>query len=222
LEFFLTLFYSTPEGACQTYLSLQTADNLLALASKEHCEGLWQDFKDLADVNFLTQFPLHLHQRWFEMYLTVALIRSEYTVECPKPGPDILVTIGDQRIWIEATCATAGEPGLPASVPPPTLTTLEDGPTVTDKPINEMALRISNSLNTKQEAFRHYIESGIVSPDDVMVVAINIGDIPGAGSDIVELMCRTLYGLGDTQLTIDKESSPNYSRRVANLTVSVD
>lgn len=60
------------------------------------------------------------------MYLTVTLLSNEaicgFTVSCPKPLPDILLTFSDQRVWVEAIAPTAGQMGRPA-----TLTEAESG-----------------------------------------------------------------------------------------------
>lgn len=201
--FTLTLFDSKPANACPAFLNLQLADSPQAKAGREHCEDLWKDFSALADHHFLSQFPLHLHQRWFEMYLTVVLIRAGYAVECPKPGPDILLTINGKRIWIEAVCSTSGESEKVDTVPE-----LKFNQSVaTKRPTNEMTLRIANSLQAKQEKFQNWIKMGIVDPNDLTVIAINIHGIPWAWVDIHDLMCRALYGLGNILLTIDKNSN---------------
>jgi len=203
----MTLFSNVPNNACKAYLNLRAAANDHSQAGSEHCEDLWQDFRSLADKNFLKEFPEHLHERWFEMYLTVALIRAGYEVQCPKPGPDILLTVNNRRIWIEATCASAGEAGKPDSVPVRPIPRPGEPPVVTDRPTNEMTLRITNSLDTKQKQFRKWIEKEIVDPTDVTVVAINVHGIPNAWADMTELMPRALYGHGDIQLTIDRGTS---------------
>jgi hypothetical protein len=199
----MSLFSDVPANACQGYLTLRAAANERSQAARSHCEDLWQDYRDLADKNFLTQFPAHLHERWFEMYLSVALLRAGYAVECPKPGPDILLTFNGCRIWIEATCASAGEHGLLDSVAAPLVSAPNESPAVTDRPTREMTLRIRNSLDTKEKQIRKYIECGIVAPADVVAIAIDIAGIPNAWADLQDLMHRTLYGLGDLQLKLD-------------------
>ncbi len=136
------------------------------------------------------------------MYLTVVLIRAGYEVRCCKPGPDILLTINGKRIWIEAVCSTPGESEKVDTVPE-----LKFNQSVaTKRPTNEMTLRIANSLQTKQEKFKDWVKTGVVNPDDLTVIAINIHDVPWAWVDILDLMCRTLYGLGDIFLSIDKNT----------------
>lgn len=203
----MSLFDTRPDNACPAYLNLQAAENEFCQAGREHCLDLWNDFEPFADEHFRIQFPVHLHERWFEMYLTVALIRANFDVQCPKPGPDILLTIGNRRIWIEATCASAGEPGRPDSVPPPHISELGDPVLVVNRPTDAMTLRIRNSLDIKARKFHDYVANGIVEQFDITVVAINIHDIPNAWMDMDDLMRRTLYGLGNITVKIDPRTN---------------
>lgn len=203
----MTLFTDTPANACPAYNSLRNATGDHRLAGRQHCDDLWRDFRPLADANFAAEFPVHLHERWFEMYLTVALIRAGLNVTCPKPGPDILLTLNNgQRIWIEATCATAGAAGLPDSVPPPQYAQPGQPPVVTSRPTEQMALRIRNALSTKEAVFRGYLTAGIVAPTDVLAVAINVHAVHGLWADMGDLMMRSLYGVGDLVLTINRDT----------------
>ena len=200
------LFAATPDNACPAYLNFRRADNDDCRAGRQHCEDLWTDFESLADANFITEFPIHLHERWFEMYLAVALKRAGLNVQCPKRGPDILLTSGNSRIWIEATCPTAGDVGRPDSVPKPQYAGAEKTPTATDTPRNSMSLRISNALTTKAKAFAGYLAKNIVASSDALVIAINVHAIPHAWADMNDLMLRSLYGIGDLVLTIDRNT----------------
>ena len=108
------------------------------------------------------------------MYLTVSLIRTGHRVECPKPGPDVLLHADERRIWIEAVCATSGKRGLPDSVPEQVMGQ------VTREPTEQYVLWIRNALDEKQRKYWTYIQSGIVSCDDATCVAINVYGVYGA------------------------------------------
>jgi type I restriction enzyme S subunit len=202
------LFGATPTGACAAYTNLRNATSGHALEAREHCEDLWRDYEPLADSTFLAEFPRRLHERWFEMYLTVALLRAGLNVQCPKPGPDVLLTIDGRRVWIEATCATGGATGLPDSIPEPYYANVAAGEQVVARsvPIDAITLRIRNSLHTKEQVFRSYVEQGIVDAGDVAVVAINVHAVPYAWADMEDLMRRTLYGLGHLTLTLNRDT----------------
>lgn len=197
----MTLFDTNPSNSCLAYQNLRAEANDVMRAGREHCEDLWRDFEEFSDTNFLSHFPLHTHQRWFEMYLTVALMRSGLAVQCPKPGPDIGLKINGRQIWIEATCASAGEEGKPDSVPKDISQPDVVADVVTDRPTDQMTLRIRNSLDVKQRKFQEWIADGIVGPGDLTVIAINVHDIPMAWPDMNDLMRRALYGLGNEVLT---------------------
>ena len=198
----MSLFDDIPPNACPAYLNIRSADNAHTEEARLHCEDLWQDFKQIADPHFLTEFPLQFHQRWFEMYLTVTFLRIGFDVECPKPGPDILLHVDGRKIWIEAVCASGGDPESPDAVPE-----LEHNLSVARRrPTDEMVLRIANSIQEKQKKFLNWRSKGLISSDEKTVIAVNIHGIPWAWVDIDDLMRRTLYGLGDEFLTINKET----------------
>lgn len=210
----MSLFAANPANACAAYTGLRDGTHARQQAGRAHCDDLWRDFAPLADPNFAAEFAVHLHERWFEMYLTVALLRSGLSVTCPKPGPDILLTLaGGQRIWIEATCATPGQPGLPDSVPAPQYTALGQPPVVTSRPTEQMALRIRNAVSTKEAVFRGYVTAGIVAATDVQAIAINVHAVHGLWADMGDLMMRSLYGVGDLVLTVDRSTGTVVDQR---------
>jgi hypothetical protein len=205
-----SLFKATPADACIAYTNLRNATSGFVLDAREHCEDLWRDYASLtADANFLSDFPRRFHERWFEMYLAVALQRAGLAVECPTPpAPDLLLRIHGRRVWIEATCATGGAPGRPDSVPEPHYANVAAGETVvaTRTPIDAITLRIRNSLHSKELAFREYIARGVVSAGDITTVAINVHAVPYARADMEDLMRRALYGLGHLAASLNRET----------------
>jgi hypothetical protein len=202
----VALFDPNPPAACAAFKNLRSTDSEHGVAAREHCENLWSDFAPFADVNFAAEFPLRLHERWFEMYLTVSLIRAGYNVQCPKPGPDVLVTINGRGLWIEATCATSGEMGLPDSVPAPVYAKEGEPGEFRDVPKDQRVLRIRNSLHTKAGVVSRYRREGIVPAGDAVAIAINVHDVPWLWTDIDEYMQRSLYGLGDLMVAIDQKT----------------
>ena len=204
-----SLFQGLPPNSSLYYEKMYAAGEERFRRAREHCEDLWRDFAPHADEHFLSEFRgsepdrgrrnLQTHARWFEMYLTVSLIRLGLGVRCPKPGPDILLTAGGRRVWAEAVSATAGQNGFPDSVPEP-----EYGKLV-DTPIDKYVLRIRNSLDEKARKFRTYIENGTVDRNDVLVIAINVWGV-GLGPHLYHCMQRALYGEGDLILNFDKRT----------------
>ena len=164
------------------------------------CEYMWSLFQPYADDHFLTEFPLQTHQRWFEMYLTASMIEAQLNVRPHSRGPDILVELDNQRIWIEATCATSGDPMRPDSVPP------KVPDRVSEEPVDQYVLRIRSSLAAKEEKYKKYIMDGIVSQNDIAIIAINVFRIDGPGPYTDSHMKRALYGLGDPVVSISRST----------------
>ena len=106
-ELFLTMPSDEGSNAYRTLFEVRSES---AAQAREWSEGLWRDFYDLADPQFLDRFPIEIHQRWFEMYMGTSLRRAGLHVEAPKPGPDFRVVVGSRRIFIEAIAPTGGNP----------------------------------------------------------------------------------------------------------------
>lgn len=191
-----------PEGCCPTYEKIWGGINEKCRSVRAHCENLWKDFRKHADDHFLTEFSLRFHQRWFEMYLTVSLIRAGFAIEDSdrKSGPDLLLLIGGRRLWIEAVCTENGGPGNPDSVPE-----IETN-VVRDIPLRQYVLRLRNSLQEKSNKLRQYIQDDIILPGDLTVVAINVGGIPFFAVDMDECIKRSVYGIGDLSLSVNKST----------------
>ena len=203
------LFSALPSNSCLPYRLVRAAGEKRLAVAREHCEDLWRTFKPHATDHFLSEFPLHFHERWFEMYLTVSLIRRGFVVQCPKrdEGPDVLVTSCQQRIWIEAVCATSGQPGAPDSVPEPI-----DGKCM-PVPVDQYVLRIRTSLQYKAGRFSEYIQKGIVRPYDAVLVALNVFLAGLSPIDMIECMPRALYGIGNQILEYNKRTGEQMGSR---------
>ena len=144
-----------PDAACLTYKKVNEATDGRLKETREHCKDLWYDYAQYADAHFLDEFPRNFHQRWFEMYLTVSLLRTGIDVCCPKPGPDIQVKLDGRHIYVEAVCATSGEPNLPDSVPDLLLGR------VADVPMDDYVKRVMSSLRDKANKSRDIFRRGI-------------------------------------------------------------
>ena len=145
------------------------------------------------------------------MYLTVSLIRAGLPVEYRNPGPDLLLTFDENRIWIEAVCVTEGQAGRPDSVPPFEVGKARGG--LIHEYLAPYLKRIRNSVDAKSKQFKKYLEKGDVGRDDILVIAINGGGIPFLFRDLRECMMRSLYGLGNIVLTLNRSTGETVGSR---------
>jgi len=200
------LFAAEPDGAGAAYTNVRAADHQPLIDAKAHCENLWADFKPLADRQFLDRFPFDFHHRWFEMYTAVALKQAGFEVQSADFGPDIQTSIDGRQVWIECVCATGGEPGRPDSVPERVVTKLGDSPVVTRVPHEKIVLRLRNSLREKADKYTTYPKNGVVSPDDLLVVALNVHAVPHAWPDMEDFLMRSLYGVGNVVIRMSRDT----------------
>jgi hypothetical protein len=164
-------------------------------------ESLWPRYERHADRNFLTEIQNDFQSRFWEMYLACSLEEVGYTIECRKPGPDVLLTMGETRVWIEAVAPSRGEDGHPDAVPG---YRLGQG---SDVPDREILLRYRSAILDKFRKFEEYREKGIVLPGDACVVALNGSKISYACMEgLVPRIVQAVYPLGHPQITFGRES----------------
>jgi hypothetical protein len=197
------LFGSGSANACDLYNKLCRPDEFpKGKIVRQHCEQLWRTYHPFAETQFLPEFSVRFHQRWFEMYLTVTLIERGADVQrTSPPGPDIVVNVNGRRVWIEAVCGTGGEPGRPDSVVEPLRGECFS------VPFDKIALRIRTSVDEKKKKYEKYLSGGCVATADSLLIALNVHEIPYASSDVERYVFRSLYGVGNQVLIIDRKTA---------------
>jgi hypothetical protein len=203
------LFAAIPANASDLYLKLCNPDEYpRGKIVREHCERLWCTYHAYADPQFIAEFPVRFHQRWFEMYLTVMLLEDGANVQrTSPPGPDVLVDVRGRRVWIEAVCGTGGEPGLPDSVVEPPQSKPGEPHQGFFVPWDKIALRIRSSVEEKKRKYDKYLLEGRVATTDSLLIALNVYQIPYASSDVERYIFRSLYGIGNQVLLIDRKTA---------------
>ncbi len=181
--------------------------------SKAKCfaERLWAVYQPHADLNFLTEIRSDFSARFWEMYLTCALLEKGaergYTVSCPKPGPDILLDANGGRIWIEAVTPTNGEPGKPDSLVEPRLPAMVAGSARI--PEEKIVLRYTTAIREKYQKYLCYLRKGHVHKNDAYVVAVNRSRLAyrwaSAAIDLPRFL-KAVFPIGELEVLIDKES----------------
>jgi len=198
-----TLF-SPGEATDVAYINLLGGS---CVAAREFAESLWAKYHEFADPHFLTEVRHSFHARLWEMYLTCSLLESAatrgYDVSCPKPGPDILLEIEGQRIWIEAIITTSGASGQPDSV-------IEPNPDGSGRiPEEKLVLRYTTAIREKYLKYQKYLGEGVVKEADAFVIAINGATLPykwaWAENDAPRFL-KALYPIGKYQVLLDRRT----------------
>jgi len=141
--------------------------------AKLHVERLWRTYAHYADRHFRQDARKHFLQRYWEMYLTVALLDAGFKpIKLSDEGPEFFIQIAGRRFWIEAIAPGAGEG--PDKVP-------EFPPGVAfHVPTEQVLLRYTHALATKREKYVSDRAKGIIAPEDGYIVAINSREVPHA------------------------------------------
>lgn len=200
------LFAQLPPAACQGYRNLRDPPSSNAALCRDYCEHLWSRFYPYADDGFAEDFAVHLHQRFWEMYLGATLLDAGHQITAPKPGPDFRLRLGDRTVWIEAVAATPGDPGRPDSVPryEPKEGVIE-GHYV---PHDQIVLRCTAAIAAKFPVqYNRHVQMGLIGPADCYVVAVNHAEAyHWAEVGMPPYMLRAVLGLGSPFVTIDRTS----------------
>jgi hypothetical protein len=149
-------------------------DNSRAARHKQFVETLWCQCSHLVGPDIRVQAREHFHDRFWEMYLAVTLLKRGFELQrYGGEGPDFYADIRNHRVWFEAT---APGPGTGENlVQEPTSTVI-----ATDIPTEKILLRFTSALSEKQKQYSAALEKGITSQNDSYVLAINSSKIPYA------------------------------------------
>lgn len=182
------------------YKNVRDGTSESCIRAREDCERRWHNYYMYCDRDFLIQIRSNFQERWWEMYLTTALIDLGYEVHCPKPGPDVGIVHNGQRIWFEAVTPGPGTDGHPDRVPDPRGGEFEVQPT------RQMLLRLTSAVTGKlTNQFESWRDNGIVGDSDCYLVAVNTYRFQGFSNDgLPPLLLRAAYGIGDMFAAIDR------------------
>jgi hypothetical protein len=204
-----SLFSSALSSDHPAYRNLCCSTTPEAEAGKKFAEQLWSEYYPYADANFLTEIRHDFHARFWEMYLTCALLahreKKGYSLSCPKPktgGPDILLDRTGLRIWIEAVTATDGDPGKPDSI---VAATPGQGYEVPDAKI---ILRYTNAIAEKHNQYLRYRATGVVSDKDAYIVAVNGFPLFYRWADPeIPRVLKAVFPLGHLEMVFDRATT---------------
>jgi hypothetical protein len=202
--------------------------NLKAAASesiegeiRDALEQMWIKYEPYADTNFGKAFAIDPDPRFWEIYLTLAMLdrhnkkvckRAELTLAQRDKGPDICIRKGNRRIWIEAMAPEHGDEELNPDRVPELKPGLNDPK---DNPRRQIELRITGALRTKAIKFADYREQGIIGEKDSCIVAVSGGQfaLEAVGAFLPHAV-SAVYPIGDEVTTLDPKTGQVQTRYV--------
>lgn len=165
-------FFFTP-GKCGDPDYEAVRDSPQPQDCKRFVEELWRDYKPYSDTHFLSDARNHFHQRFWEMYLCVTMLKRGFVIEkVGTEGPEFSITITGRKFWFEAIAPLVGDTN--DRVPE---VEMGKGNWV---PTDQVLMRYTGALSEKLSKYQRYLTKGIISENDGYVVAINSNKIPHA------------------------------------------
>lgn len=177
------------------YLNIQRVP--FVRPAKRYVERLWRIYAPYADRHFREDARKHFLQRYWEMYLAVALMDAGFTpVKPADKGPEFFIEIDSRRVWVEAIAPSGGQgPDKVSELP------LEEAFKV---PMEQVLLRYTNALAEKHAKYRRDVEKGIVGTNDGYVLAINCREIPHARfGSVIPYVVQAFLPFGNATVTFD-------------------
>jgi len=193
----MSIFEETESTDDGIYKKLATSSHPVAEETRIFLNSLWVTYEKYSDTNFKKEIRSDFYARYWEMYLTCVLLNRGFTLQCPKPGPDIL-TKNNPEVWIEAIAPNSGNPDLPDSVPP-----VKYGD-VQSHPSDQIILRYRAAIREKYDnKYCHYRRKGIISETDPYVIAVSSCKIQIASlHPPVPEIIKSVFPLGFQQIHI--------------------
>jgi hypothetical protein len=200
----MALFDLDDANSNQGYRNLRNAPaGSVGAQIKGGLEELWRRYEPYADTNFCKEFAMQPEPRFWEMYLSVCLLASRKKLrpraELPDAerdeGPDICISKGRRKIWIEAMAPSPGDDKNLDKVPD---LFLNAGDGLQDMPERHIELRITGALWTKLQAFQRYRQNGIIGDNDSCIVAVSAAQfaLEAAGEGLSHAV-KAVYPFGE-------------------------
>jgi hypothetical protein len=190
-------------GTNEIYCAIKDEINPHCQKAKIFVEGLWQKAHKYLDPDALKDLPIQFHQRFWEIYLAVALldVGLNLSPSTGQDGPDICIKDNDGlKIWVEAVTASSGQ-GSDA------VQEVQYG-TMTSVPDDKIKLRLLNAFSEKNRKYKCYREKKWISSDEPYVIAINASQVPFANLEHeIPIIVRSLLPFGFKVFHLNKKTS---------------
>lgn len=202
-----SLFEFNEPGLDAAYVHLREPDRR-DVADREAIDQMWERYRPYADNAFASGFARDVDGRFWEMYLGYVFLdaglRLLPTLDRPRRGgqPDLCVLNGDRRIWIEAISVSEGATG-PDQVTYPVPVNQGGGAVLA--PTRQAQLRITSAFQTKFEVMKRYLAQGVVHPEDVRALAINVSRFAMVVREQPwPLIVNCLFPIGNEYVTLNR------------------
>ncbi len=201
------MLFSPGEADDITYRNIRDSSDPRVVTIRDRCEALWREYESFADNHYLVEVRRDFHPRYWEMYLSVTLLRLGYSIPCPKPGPDVGIEVEGQRLWIEAVAPKSGDEASPDRVPE-----MQFGK-MNWVPNEQMILRYLSSIRSKLTGqYPRWIDTGIVSRRDAFVIAVNPKLLPHEIMDTMPpRILQAAFPIGSPSVSIDSRTGTKLS-----------
>lgn len=160
--------------------------------------------KSYLDPRFLDEFRNNEpYSRIWELELARQLIASGLTLDPTQGrGPDFRITLGDGvTVWVEAVLAT----------PDDDLRRFYKavlGKGMFDFPKEKFTLRYTSVLRKKANKYKEYVKNGLVSENDIKIIAVSGFGYGMEMSSGIEHFLRAIAPIGDPVIHITRDGSP--------------
>lgn len=191
-------FFTDELVANISYVNIR--DHPRGVESKNFVENLWRQFHPYADSSFLDDARNHFHQRFWEMYLGVTLMKKGFALtKHGDDGPEFSVQIGEKKVWFEAIAPSAGIG--PDHVPELVMNECRQ------VPVERILLRFTNALAEKKRRYTEAVAEGIIDSQDAYILAINSRGIPSAPyENTMPYFVRAFLPFGPLAVAIDPKT----------------
>lgn len=194
----MTTFFIPGDCSDQAYRNVRDATHPRTKRGRVFTERLWKRYEPFADKHFRRDAQAHFIQRFWEMYLCVALTERGFDLAPGTgKGPECSFRSGERRVWLEAI---APGPGTGADqVPEPELGVAYDVPT------EKVLLRFASAVADKRRRYLSALSSGLIKADDGYVLAINSRLIPhGPYGNTLPFYVQALLPIGNLTLRLNQ------------------
>lgn len=173
---------------------------------RDRVESLYETCHELVDEKFPSQIKHAVASCYSELYFCTTFIkRLGMIVTHPSDkGPDYYLQSLD--CWAEIVTMSNGDKSKPNSISGPELNVLRDGFADEDK----IMLRVTSCFKDKADKILTYIENGIISSSQRIIICINGGWIepffrfPLYPEGSFPAVVKALLGIGDMVLFVNR------------------